>query len=630
MIPGPSVLRRGALELALVAAFAVLAALETGLWWGLSTHLYAGPDVVQDAWIVHWISGHLLGPPDRLFDGNIYYPSRDAVLYCNPLLGPSSVALPLRALTANPVLLYNAALLATLTLSSWGFYRLALHLFGDPGAALLAGVAGPYTAHAAAHLGHLDQMTTAGFPWVLLALIRLLEGGGTAWAVLLGLAFPFQAGTSGYHAWSVLLLCLIVAAWGWRALRDPPVLGRVALAAAIAVLLLSPYVLGFLRLRAESGFRHEATAAYSVDLGSGWMVTPSWLWKRVFGRAAAGSTPVFPGLTVVALAAVALLRRRDRTALLLMSVFAVFYALALGPELRLFGWSLGPAPFALLRRVPTLDAVRHPGSFVLPAMVAASLLAAGGAATLARGRRGALALLLAAALLETARDLPRREALTRPLPDLYRRLAELPPGAMLELPFHDVEWQWWSIQHGRPIANGACGSFAPARYYDLWQRVQQEWRRVQPQGLDAAVSTAVLKAHYPIRYVVVHAEAHPATRAQVAAAPASFERVLETAGGDRVYRLRRGGTGRRLRRAFRDDQLRAGPVRATLTGPAGARLRVSLAGSVIAEEALSPTPRTAAWTVPGRLVRRGSNLLVLEQVGGEGEMTLVEIEGAGP
>jgi len=132
-----------------------------------------------------------------------------------------------------------------------------------------------------------------------------------------------------------------------------------------------------------------------------------------------------------------------------------------------------------------------------------------------------------------------------------------------------------------------------------------------------------LKHQFPIGYVIVHADAPPALRESAARTP-SLEPLFEEAGA-RVYRLRRGGEGRVLRRAFRDDQLAAGELSARLRAPAPRSVRVAFNDADLGVLTVGSAPREVAWNVRGQL-RRGLNTLVLTAEPAEaGALELLEV-----
>jgi hypothetical protein len=163
------------------------------------------------------------------------------------------LVLPLRPFTDNPVLLFNAALLAGLTLTGYGFYRAGVRLTGGRGAALLAGIAVPYTAQQMYHLGlaHLPYLSIAWFPFLILSLLWLLDRPGPWPALATGVTFALQAGTDGYYAFCSVFLAVLTAVWQWRRFREPKTWLWTSAAAALGTVLLLPYVLGFSSLKEE-------------------------------------------------------------------------------------------------------------------------------------------------------------------------------------------------------------------------------------------------------------------------------------------------------------------------------------------------------------------------------------------
>jgi hypothetical protein len=620
---------------AVVAGFLALALFQSGLWRDPASRIWAGPDPTHDAFMLHWVSGHLFSGPSTMFDANIYYPSRDAILYCNPLLAPAFLVQPVRLFTANPIFVFNAAQVLTLLVTSLGFYLLALRLFADRGAALLAGAVVPYNAQVLAQLVHFDHMAIPGFPFAVLALLELFERPRLAPALVLALAFALQAGTNGYHAWSILILCLVVAAWGWRSFLAPRTLAAVVGAAALALVLLAPYVLGFLRLRGDQplGFRMEDNRAYSVELPAGLLQTKSVLWRSMLGGWTDGNRPVFPGAVVTLLAALALRRWREPRVRLLLLWAGVFFLLSLGPELILFGKAVLPLPYAFLfEHVPLFSSMRHPVTFAASWLMAAGLLAAAGLSSSGVSKKPALvAAILVLAVAETVTGPSRRVRRELEAPPAYAWLAAQPRGPVLELPFEDQNAEWRSIFHGLPLLNGGCGSFDPQDYAALRRLVEREWTGDSANGAEATRALGYFKGRFPARYVVVR-EKGSDFASSLLRTPQSFELVHESGDRDRVFRVRRGGVGRLLRRVFRDDQLRAGPVNAHLRGPEGARVRVFLNDVVVEERPLRPTGEDVAFDLTARPLVRGVNVLRLEQVEGpeeeHGPMEIVDIEPA--
>lgn len=621
---------------ALVAAgYLVLAVAYSGLWSDFRTRFRSGNDPVQDAWVLSTVTRNALTQPARLFDGNVFFPSYGSVLYADPLLGPAALVLPLRAVTDNPAVFYNTALLLGLTLASYGFFRLGLHLTGDPRASLLAGITLPYTAQQMHHmeLAHLPYLEVAGFPFLILGLLKLFERPGPGPALLTGLAFAFQAGTDGYYAFCCAFLSLLVALWGWRRLREPKLLLWAGASAAIGVALILPYVLGFAGLKEEAEMSRglDWSLRYSTDLKTSFFRSDALLyrgWLDAPNPSKGG--PLFPGLLVLLCAGFALVRVRGPSVRLFVLVAGLFFLLSLGPELRFGGRSLFPLPFKLLfERVPFFNAMRHPTTLALPALMALSMLAVLGLHALGWARRTAgLALLLGVAIAETLTETPQRIDRGRELPEAYAFLKSQPPGAILELPFEgNYGYEWWAIQHLMPIVNGELG-FEPRWYAELYHLIDREWDRRPPhQDMEGWRSISFLKGQVPLRYLILHRGVSGFVSTNVEATTRTFERLHVTRDGDVIYRVRRGGVGPELRRRFRDDQLRGGRIVTRLRGPEGTAVVAWLNDVVLGERALRAEPTDIEWTLPPHAIEaRALNLFTLRSAGGNARFELLEIE----
>ncbi len=487
-------------------------------------------------WALDWVSKHFLSA--RMFDGNIFYPSPHSVLFVEPLLGPAALAVPLRLFTANPILIYNACNILVMALASYGMYRLACTMTGDRGAALLAGVVVPYAPQQLRHLVHINLITIAGFPFMVLGLLRLFVKPGPWPALLAAFAYVFQAGTSGYHAISGALLALIFATWRWRDLRRPKVFLWTAAAALAAAALLSPYIFRFHDLTSGEGMTRGARMAlpYSLDLGLDLLKTTSVFWAGT-GLLREGALGVFPGVTVLVLAVVGV-ATRSRYRAFLIAIAVVFGTLSFGPWLKYRGEILMPLPLKwLMETLPFFDAIRHPKTFSVPAMFGIGLLACFGAARLSLGRRPwVLATVLLFAAVESFGGWPPR-APRPPLPAAYTFLQQQPPGAHLSLPMNDSEnYTWWATLHGMPTVNGE-GGWDARRYGDLYRLLRREWNDPATGSLAGRRSTTLLANRFPVDYVVLRRAAPPAMRRNIDATPALFTLLTETTDGDRVYRF---------------------------------------------------------------------------------------------
>ena len=612
--------RTALVEIAVLLSFLALAVVETGLYSNLGARTFAGPDPVIDIWTLHWVASHLLKDPAHLFDGNIFFPAHDTVLFSDPLLGPALLVQPFLPFTSNPILLYNAAVLSALTLTSHGLWRLTKALGADPISALLPGIAVPYCAYQVRHLTQLNLTAICGLPWLLLALLRLLERPGWRTAAATALAFAWQAGTSGYQAFTCALLSLTVAAWGFRAFVRPRTIVFAVLAGALAGALLAPYVLGFLRLNETERMERpvEDIAVHSLSLPDGLFRTQAYAWRWLFRRR---GDSAFPGLTVLALAGVAAVRVRSPHVRLLLLVAAVFLLLALGPALVVWGRVVMPLPYRFLHEhVPLMQAGRHPVTFVTATVLALGVLAGLGLAAL-RPPVPVRALAVGLAFVETLAPSPKQ--LDRgTLPEAYVWLASHGAQAVAELPYDEDAPQLWAAYHGLCTTAG-ISPYSPAEHMKLAQRISHEWKREGAPGLEGTTSLAYFKRHMPVTHLLLNPSGSQALVREVEATPATFSFVYETPQGARIYRVRRGGSGPTIRRAFRDDQLRGAVLQVEFRAPADVPAQVRLNGTGIART--TPGRAVLRVPVPAQLLRRGANEVEITALDGATTVELTDV-----
>ena len=261
-----------------------------------------------------------------------------------------------------------------------------------------------------------------------------------------------------------------------------------------------------------------------------------------------------------------------------------------------------------------------------PALLGIGMLAALGLDRLAH-RKWLPVAMLAAATLETFVPPVARIERPRQLPEVYAFLKEQPPGAILELPFEEQwedQWRWWSIRHGMPIVNG-MGSFGPRSQGALRQLIRKEWRVRHPEGLEPPRAMAYLKGQFPIRYLIWHPRQSLTTRRNLDATPRSLRPLFDAPDGDRVYRVLPYGRGNFLKRRFRDDQLRAGVLRARIRGLSGGTLRLSFNDESLASWQLGEPALLIRERLPLEGVKRGLNLVRFDVDRGEIELLDLEV-----
>ncbi|MBI4605824.1 MAG: hypothetical protein HY721_27980 [Planctomycetes bacterium] len=447
----------------------------------LTDHVPAGGnDLWQNCWNFWWW-GKALGEGRSPYRTDLIYQPGDVSLAFHTHSEANVLTmLPVTLALGVPAAL-NAALLLGFGLAGWGGYLLARELTGDPRAAFLAGLVLAFPPHRLEQsLEHLNLASYQAMPFFLLFLVRLARSGGARNVLLAAVAFAANA----LYAWHNGLLVLPTAAVLFahevlrrrdgrlRALRDA------AAAGALAALLLLPFLWPLVREIAAGDTSYlKPPVRKGIDLA--FLLVPSemhplWgplvqgLYERCRGYASAGYT-CYLGVGALALWILGSLARGkplDGTAplaprfspVLWGALLGLHVLLALGDTLVVLGEDTGaPLPFALVRHMPVLQTVRLPNRFVVPAVLALSMLAAHGASRLLRGR-GPLALAGAAALI--AFDVlpvpyPMQPV---PRPAWIEALAPAPPGLVLDLPgghrARGAEDMHLQTLHGRPIAGG--------------------------------------------------------------------------------------------------------------------------------------------------------------------------------
>ena len=284
-------------------------------------------DPALNAWILSWNLHALAEDPAHLWDANIFHPHRLTLAYSENLLAPSLMVLPVRLFTANPVILYHAALLCGVILSGVGGYLLGYHLTRSFWAAVVPGIAFAFCPFKLGHTGHLQMQHGAWIAFALWAFLvyreRVALGARhrryplAAAAVCLALQFASNMYYVLFLA-TVLLLWQVLVFRGTPAGRRGSAIADGALFWAVSALLLLPLALPYLRLQREMGFTrplHEVLA-YSADIRDYFAYNGRNRWFGDTGLAAAGpETSLTPGAVLLLLATFPLWLRKPSAGL---------------------------------------------------------------------------------------------------------------------------------------------------------------------------------------------------------------------------------------------------------------------------------------------------------------------------
>jgi hypothetical protein len=372
----------------------------------------------------------------------IWYPlGIDLILYTYNFFN-ALIALPL-LVAFNLPLASNVTLLLATILSGFGAYLLAFYVLRFTFcrsrhipyatrqtttlrlAAILAGVVYAFASNRAiyAALGHYDMVTTQWLPFYALYLLKVLREPQLKRAVLAGLFFALAALAEMIFASFLALFSVIVVLAHWRELRArwAAALGRLALAALVALLVWAPALIPITREFLTGDYALTGWGEglkLSADLVG--LVTPTELnpllapargsppspaelrgtettgearWRAMLRAVEEGKArfsdvnTVFLGYVTLALALLGAWRWRVQARAWAWTGL-VFGLLCLGPLLQIHGryrFSLDnllpegvtfPLPFALLHFIPLVNANRAPNRNSVILMLALAVLAA--------------------------------------------------------------------------------------------------------------------------------------------------------------------------------------------------------------------------------------------------------------
>lgn len=509
MRAGDRVTAAGRRALPLLWVSSAYAAITVVMTWPLVTVL--GRDIPTDlgdpafvAGVMAWAAEHWLqlftgdlGAAARFWHAPIFAPEPLATAYSEHFALQALLTLPVYALTRNPVLCYNLALLTTFVLGALGMFLLVREVAGSSeraaAAAFVAGLAFAFAPYRIATLGHLQLLSAQWMPFVLLGLHRYIRSRNTDALLGASAAWWAQNLSSGYYLLffaPFVAVHAVVQMWTARLLTSLSVWRDIGVAAAVTMAASLPFMLPY--VERGGGVRQASEVIwFSADLYA-WLTASPLLhvWGRLQTLPKAEGF-LFPGLTIVALAAWGAWRggRHSPSARVFgVTAAALSFWLALGPQVQA---DTQPVAWPSLYRwffeyLPGYDAARVPARFATITMLALALLA-GLALTDLAGRRGGRVLAAACGLLiliesaafplptngtwssapsELVPPPPRVTSLADG-PAVYRYLADVEPQAIVAhfpfgVPEREIQYGYYAMLHGRRTVNGYSGGFPPS------------------------------------------------------------------------------------------------------------------------------------------------------------------------
>jgi hypothetical protein len=293
-----------------VAATALYTLLTLVFTWPLArgiAHDIPGDygDPLLNAWILAWGATHF---GRGWWNANIFFPQPLALAYSEHLAPQAASVLPVYWVSGNPILCYNLVWLATFVLSGLGMFLLARDLTGDPSVSVVAGLAYAFAPYRNASLPHLQVLSSAWMPFVLLGFRRYFATRSVRPLAIAAAAWLLQNLSCGYYLLFFTPVIGLYIVWELTTRRlwsNARVLASVAIACAAVVVMTVPFLLPYLELR-HLGFNPRSlteTRKFSADVYAYFTADPNLhLWGSVMRAWPKAEGALFPGLTIVVLA----------------------------------------------------------------------------------------------------------------------------------------------------------------------------------------------------------------------------------------------------------------------------------------------------------------------------------------
>jgi hypothetical protein len=430
-------------------------------------------------WNVAWVARTLVVDPRHVFDANIFYPHRHTLAYSENNLGAGIIAVPVYWATRNPFAAHNFAVLVAFVLAATGTYYLVRHLNSahgreDPAAAALSAVCFAFTPFVFAHSAHIQLLMTGGLPFTMWMFHRLTARVSLGRGAALGAVMAATAIACGYYGVFVVLMvgyaAIVVATargW-WGSAKYWSALGAGAI---VSILLVLPAFVPYWQLQREQGFRRDLDDARQFSANwSDFLASASNLHAWMLPHLPPWVDVSFPGFValVFGVAGVWVARTWPRRELL-----AIYGGLAVLAFWAAFG-PAGGLYSVLYKTVPLFAWLRAPSRFGLIVAFALAVLTGMSASQFARRFARPAAILSVLALVASVelrttsnqRDVPAFDP-------VYRTLATLPRGPVIELPFYylrgmfplHTSYMLSSTVHWMPLVNG-YSDYIPQDFLD--------------------------------------------------------------------------------------------------------------------------------------------------------------------
>ena len=423
-------------------------------------------------WVVSWVAHALTSDPLQLFRANIFHPHPNALAFSEGNIVEGVIAIPAWLLTKNPYTTHNSVFLFAFAQSFIATYYLVRRLTGDRRAAILAGIMFAYCPFAFVRQAHIQLLMIGFLPWCMLAWHRFLERTSLPRASELGAVMALTGLACAYYgifAGGMIALATLWFGFTRGRWKDARYWAAVAAAAVVCIGLIAPFFLPYSQMQESTGFERPLSGQYSANVAA-WLNSSAWAHRWWVPYLWAPSEGLFPGILAVVLGCWGATFVRERDGIGLRRDEAWYY---IGLALFTFWVTLGPKAglyTALYYTVPVFSFLRAPSRAGIVVTLCLVVLAAPALIALMRrppsrlrfgGTSAAFAILLVLVVADLYRA-PLRMREAPPLPNVYRTLARLPRGPVIELPYwsenvayhRHAEYMLLSTYHWQPLVNG--------------------------------------------------------------------------------------------------------------------------------------------------------------------------------
>jgi hypothetical protein len=260
-------------------------------------------DPVLNTWILWW-STRTVPLSAAWWNAPMFFPTTGAMALSELLVGLLPLTAPIQWLTNNPLAAYNTAFVLSFPLCGLAACALAYEITGRLNVSVVAGAAFAFAPYRMGQLAHVQMLAYYWAPVALLGLHRYVRTGRTLWLAVFAVAWLLQALSNGYALFHLSVLVALWIIWFVRPARSAM---PVAIAWILAAVPLVPLALEYRRVHAHLHLVRDINEIkrFSADIAGFFSAPPDVaLWGSRLPPVHP-ETAVFPGISVLAIAAVA-------------------------------------------------------------------------------------------------------------------------------------------------------------------------------------------------------------------------------------------------------------------------------------------------------------------------------------